>query len=136
MNATYWNQELVRNDQYRPEFTKPSVVDLDPIDRLDAIASIEFACHFEEEFARTLNQHGIAWQYKTRTFAVEWDEDGNFVDSLTPSFFLPAQNLYLELVPHGGRRFVETARKVRLLQQQYPTIRIDLLCVDSNWRFS
>lgn len=137
MNGTYSNEELVRNDQYRPQFREFPVEDFDSDDdRLGRIASIEFADSLEEEFARTLDRQGIAWQYKPRTFAVEWDEEGNFVDSCTPSFFLPARSLYLEPLPPGGRRFVEAARNVSLLRQQYPMIRIELLCVDSVWRFS
>src|SRR5215471_18612229 len=58
----------------------------------------DFAYSWEEAFAETLNQHGISWQYKPRTFAVEWDNEGNFVDSFTPDFYLPLIDLYVELI--------------------------------------
>jgi|GEM_PF-3425687 len=131
MNAIYSSEELIRGDQYRPDLGNFPIENFDSDeDGIGKIASTEFANSLEEEFARRLDQRGIAWQYKPRTFAVEWDEEGNFVDSCTPSFFLPARSLYLELLPPLGR-FAQPARKVRLLQQQYPEIRIELLGVDS-----
>ena len=87
---------------------------------------VEFANESEEGFARTLEAHRILWRYKPRTFAVEWDEEGNFVDSFTPGFYLPAQNRYVELARPDCRVSV-AARKVRLLRQQYPRIKIDLI---------
>ena len=131
MNAIYSSEELIRGDQYRPDLGSFPIENFDSDeDGTGRIASIEFANSLEREFARRLDQQGIAWQYKPRTFAVEWDEEGNFVDSCTPSFFLPARSLYLELLPPLGR-FAQPARKVRLLQQQYPEIRIELLGADS-----
>jgi hypothetical protein len=90
-------------------------------------APIEFTYRWEEEFARRLDQLDVRWQYKPRTFAVEWDEDGNFVDSFTPDFYLPMLALYVELVPLDDRNFGAKARKVRLLRQQQPGIRVALL---------
>jgi len=88
---------------------------------------VEFADRWEEEFARLLDEHQILWQYKHRTFAVEWDEEGNFVDSFTPDFYLPAFDKYVELVPTDYRASGAKARKVRLLRQHHPDIRIELL---------
>ncbi|MEK6284754.1 MAG: hypothetical protein AABO57_03335 [Acidobacteriota bacterium] len=88
--------------------------------------SVEFANESEEEFARTLEAHRILWRYKPRTFSVEWDQEGNFVDSFTPGFYLPAQNRYLE-VAAPDCRVSAIARKVRLLRQQYSLIKIDLI---------
>jgi len=88
---------------------------------------IEFADRWEEEFARLLDEHQILWLYKHRTFAVEWDEEGNFVDSFTPDFYLPAFDKYVELVPTDCRASGAKARKVRLLRAQHPEIKIELL---------
>lgn len=88
---------------------------------------VEFAYCREEEFARMLDSHQILWQYKHRTFAVEWDEEGNFVDSFTPDFYLPAFDKYVELVATDYRAYGAKARKVRLLRQLHPDIRIELL---------
>ena len=74
-----------------------------------------------------LDQHSIPWQYKPRTFAVEWDEDGIFIDSFTPGFYLPTRDLYLEIVAPNCRVSNERARKARLLRQEHPAIRIEVL---------
>jgi len=87
---------------------------------------IEFAHACEEEFARMLDAREISWQYKPRTFAVEWDEEGNFVDCFTPDFFLPANETYIVLIsPDRGASNAKT-RKVKLLRRQHPEIRIEL----------
>src|SRR4029453_4538242 len=88
---------------------------------------VGFADVFEEAFARTLDQHGIFWQYKHRTFAVEWDDEGNFVDSFTPDFYLPLFDLYVKLIVPNHHEAGAKARKVRLLRQQRPGLRIELL---------
>jgi len=93
----------------------------------------EFVHSWQEEFARVLDEYEIAWQYKPRTFAVEWDEDGNFVDSFTPDFYLPALDVYVELIANGHQGFGAKARKVRLLRQQHPEIRIELLSGGSGY---
>src|SRR5262245_4145708 len=48
-------------------------------------------------FAQALSQNGIAWQYKPRTFSIDWDAEGNLQDSITPDFYLPEYRQYLEL---------------------------------------
>jgi hypothetical protein len=88
---------------------------------------VEFAYVWEEAFAQALDQHGILWQYKPRTFAVEWDDEGNFVDSFTPDFYLPLIELYVELVGPDHYETASKARKVRLLRRQKPELRIQLV---------
>jgi hypothetical protein len=101
-------------------------------DEGDSIEQVEFAFKWEEEFARVLEAQEISWQYKPRTFAVEWDDEGNFVDSFTPDFYLPALNTYIELVPPDARTSSSKARKVRLLRQQQLGVRIELLTTASS----
>lgn len=88
---------------------------------------IEFVDSSDEAFARALDEFGIEWRYKPRTFAVEWDDEGNFVDSFTPDFYLPANDLYIELVSADRARAAADARSVRLLRQNNPSVRIDLM---------
>lgn len=91
---------------------------------LRQIDRVRFIHPLHEEMARALNQHRIPWQYKPRTFAVEWDNEGNFLDSLTPDFYLPALDLYVELAECGTDP--DKRRKLRLLRQAYPSVRVDL----------
>jgi hypothetical protein len=133
MNAIYSSEGEVRSHQFRPDYANLFVSDfgsgpwlLDG-ENSGLATSIEFDYEFEREFARTLDRHSILWQYKPRTFAVEWDENGTFIDSFTPSFFLPARDLYIELVAPDCRLSNERARKARLLRQQHPAISIEVL---------
>jgi len=88
--------------------------------------SVEFANPCEEEFARALNAHHIDWRYKSRTFAVEWDEEGNFVDSFTPDFYLPEFDQYVEL-DTADQSLTEKNRGLRLLRRHQPRIKIELV---------
>lgn len=86
---------------------------------------IEFAHACEEEFARLLDAREVSWQYKPRTFAVEWDEEGNFVDCFTPDFFLPGNETYIVLIAPDRSASNAKTRKVKLLRRQHPEIRIE-----------
>jgi hypothetical protein len=90
--------------------------------------AVEFSYSREEAFAQTLDQHGVSWQYKPRTFAVEWDDEGNFVDSFTPDFYIALLDLYVEVMGPYHHEAGAKARKVRLLRQQQPGLKIELLC--------
>ncbi|HJQ69910.1 MAG TPA: hypothetical protein VKA70_13110 [Blastocatellia bacterium] len=61
----------------------------------------EFGNDLEAEFARMLDSYCIAWRYKPRTFAVEWDDEGIFVSSYTPAFYLLELDQYVELLTPG-----------------------------------
>ena len=84
MNSIHSSEGQVVSDQWLPDYRDLLAVDFDFGERPGPAESNEFADDFEHEFARRLDERGIAWQYKPRTFAVEWDEDGNFIDSFTP----------------------------------------------------
>lgn len=127
MNAIYSSESQCANNQFRLDNSSLLIGDFDSVERLSLARPFEFDYAFEKEFARTLDQRDIPWRYKARTFAVEWDEDGNFIDSFTPSFFLPARELYIELVAPECRLSNERVRKARLLRRQHPAIRIEVL---------
>lgn len=137
MNGIYSSEGEVRSDQFRPGCTDLFVTDyasdrwLNDAEESRLELSIEFDYDFEQEFALKLERHNIPWQYKPRTFAVEWDEDGNFVDSFTPSFYLPARELYIELVARDCSMSRERVRKARMLRHQRPAIRIEVLPLPS-----
>lgn len=88
---------------------------------------IEFAHACEEDFARMLDAREVLWQYKPRTFAVEWDEEGNFLDCFTPDFFLPSNETYIVLIAPDWSTSTAKTRKVRLLRRHHPEIRIELV---------
>jgi hypothetical protein len=88
---------------------------------------VEFVYDWEREFSEVLDVYGMLWRYKPRTFAVEWDEEGNFVDSFTPDFYLPEHDLYVELAPWGYGDFGMNVRKVRMLRDLYSAIKIEVI---------
>lgn len=140
MNGTYSSEVEVTSSQFRPDCTDLLVAEyasnrwLNDCEESRVELSIEFDHDFEQEFAVKLDQHNIPWQYKPRTFAVEWDEDGNFIDSFTPSFFLPRRDLYIELVARDCRLSNERVRKARLLRHQCPEVRVKVLPLPSSYQ--
>jgi hypoxanthine phosphoribosyltransferase len=56
-----------------------------------------FAHQAEVEYAKILDYHGIPWLYEPRTFVLEEDEDGKVIEAFTPDFYLPDQDLFVEL---------------------------------------
>jgi len=94
---------------------------------LCAADQVEFLYACEREFARQLDAQNISWHYKPRTFAVEWDDEGNFVDCFTPDFYLPASETYFALIAADCYESNQKIRSVNLLRRQHPEIRIEVL---------
>ena len=88
---------------------------------------VSFAHESEGEFARILDFYHIAWQYEPRTFAIEWDEEGNVTGSFTPDFYLPDHYTFIELTTLKQNLVTKKNRKVRLLRELYPEISIKVL---------
>lgn len=117
-----FNQQIsAALDAARSELHEPSLRDI------RRARHIEFLDPSDEAFARALDEYGIEWRYKPRTFAVEWDAEGNFVDSFTPDFYLPANDRYIELASRDRACAAADARSVRLLRQNNASVRIDLM---------
>jgi hypothetical protein len=88
--------------------------------------SIQFVHPAEATFARILDYYGIKWEYEPRTFPLEWDAQGNIIEAFTPDFYLPEQNLYVELTTLRPKLTTHKNRKLRRLQELYPEINIKL----------
>lgn len=85
-----------------------------------------FAHPSEAEFARILDFYGVRWVYEPRSFPIRW-EGGKVVEMFTPDFYLPDLDLYIELTTLRQSLVTEKNRKLRLLRQLYPDIKIKLL---------
>lgn len=85
-----------------------------------------FAHTIEEEFARILDYYGIDWQYEPRTFALERDDEGNVTTAFTPDFYLPEQDLYVELTTMRPKLITKKNRKLNRLRELYPGINVKL----------
>lgn len=86
-----------------------------------------FSHPMEEAFARILDYYGVEWEYEPRTFALEWDDEGNITVAFSPDFYLPQQDLYIELTTLRPQLIRHKNRKMRRMAELYPNINIKLL---------
>jgi hypoxanthine phosphoribosyltransferase len=85
----------------------------------------EFATPTEEAFAKLLDALGISWQYEPREFPLEEKPDGKVKTAFRPDFYLPELDLYVELTMM--RTMTAKNRKMRLMSERYPDVRVVLL---------
>jgi len=85
-----------------------------------------FAHPAEAKFARVLDFYKLEWEYEPRTFPLEWDEEGNVTAAFTPDFYLPGQDLYIEITTIRPKLSTFKNRKLRRLQELYPEINVKL----------
>ena len=90
------------------------------------MATPRFANDAERECARLLDFYGVPWEYEPRTFALEESEDGRVTKAFTPDFYLPEQDLYVEVTVMKQALVTRKNRKLRKLRERYPNIRIKL----------
>ncbi|MBA2596465.1 MAG: hypothetical protein H0V00_07555 [Chloroflexia bacterium] len=86
-----------------------------------------FAHPAEIELARLLTFYGQRWAYEPTMFAVRWGIDGRPEAFVTPDFYLPDRDQYLELTTMRQRLVTRKNRKFRLLRKHYPHVRVRLL---------
>ena len=85
-----------------------------------------FANDVELECAKLLDYYRVPWQYEPTTFVLEQAADGTVIEAFKPDFYLPEQDLYLELTVMKQSLVTRKNRKLRKLRQLYPDIRIKL----------
>ena len=86
----------------------------------------KFAHPSEEEFARILDYYGLRWDYEPISFPLKWKIDGP-AEMMTPDFYLPDLDLYLELTTMKQSLVTQKNRKIRRLREIYPDVNIKLL---------
>ena len=85
-----------------------------------------FANRSELECAKLLDYYGVPWEYEPHTFVLERAEDGRVTEAFTPDFFLPEQNLYLEVTVMKQALTTRKSRKLRKLRELYPDVNAKL----------
>lgn len=80
----------------------------------------------EVEFAAFLDFYRIRWQYEPKSFPLRW-RDGRVAEMLTPDFYLPEQDLYVELTTMRQALVTRKNRKIRRLQELYPNVNVVLV---------
>jgi len=85
-----------------------------------------FANESELATAKVLDYYGVPWEYEPRTFVLEEDAEGRVVEAFTPDFYLPEQDLYLEITVMKQALVTRKNRKLRKLRARYPDVQIKL----------
>lgn len=85
-----------------------------------------FAHPSEEEFARILDFYGLRWEYEPLSFPLEWDGDRPS-EMMTPDFYLPELDIYLELTTMKQSLVTQKNRKIRKMRRRYPQVNVKLL---------
>lgn len=110
------NMQHNHNDQQDPHAAAGSSAQSQP----------DFVHPIEAEFARILNYYGIAWEYEPQTFVLEQDEAGNVKEAFSPDFYLPDEDLFVELTTMRPKLITKKNRKIRRLRELHPEVNIKL----------
>ena len=84
--------------------------------------AVDFAHHSEEQFARLLDFYGIDWEYEPKSFPIEFDPAGNATGYFTPDFYLPDEDLFIEITTMNQKLVTKKNRKVRQLRALHPEV--------------
>lgn len=85
-----------------------------------------FANDAELECAKILDYYGIPWAYEPTTFVLERDAEGRVIEAFAPDFYLPEQDMYIEMTVMKQSLVTRKNRKLRKLRQRYPDVRVKL----------
>jgi hypothetical protein len=85
-----------------------------------------FANRSELECAKILDYYGVPWEYEPRSFVLERDADGRILSAFTPDFYLPEQDLFIEVTVMKQSLVTRKNRKLRELRRLYPGVRVKL----------
>jgi hypothetical protein len=100
------------------------VTELPAVDEFASPAdAVDFAHQSEEQFARLLDFYGIDWEYEPKSFPIEFDTAGTATGYFTPDFYLPDENLFIEITTMNQKLVTKKNRKVRQLRTLYPEVR-------------
>ncbi|MBS3978092.1 MAG: cytidylate kinase family protein [Syntrophomonadaceae bacterium] len=107
------------------KFKENLPVKADPVTmhyKQQSLQDIGFMHESEAEFAQVLDFYNIPWQYEPRTFPLQWDTEGHVIEAFTPDFYLPEQNIYVELTTQRQQLVWKKNKKMRRLKELYPEI--------------
>ena len=70
-----------------------------------------------------LDFYDITWEYEPRQFALTWSDAGHPTTFFRPDFFLPDEDLFIEITTMNQKLVTKKNRKVRRLREVHPDIR-------------
>ena len=73
-----------------------------------------------------LDFYGVPWDYEPRTFVLERDEEGRVTSAFAPDFYLPEQDLYVEVTVMRQSLVTRKNRKLREVRRLYPDVKVKL----------
>ena len=73
-----------------------------------------------------LDYYGVPWEYEPTTFVLERDPEGRVTSAFTPDFYLPEQDLYVEVTVMRQALVTRKNRKLRELKRLYPEVKVKL----------
>ena len=76
----------------------------------------------EREYAEPLDAYGIPWEYEPRTFTLDRAPDGHLLEAVTPDFYLPLADVYVECTEMKPSLTCRKRRKLRKLRERYGEI--------------
>ena len=85
-----------------------------------------FAHESELALAKIFDFYRIAWEYEPRSFPILWDNGGKPVAFFTPDFYLPDYDVYIEMTVAKPAMNTRKNRKLRLMAQHHPRVRVKL----------
>ena len=88
---------------------------------------IQFSHPAEAVFAKILDFYGLEWEYEPRTFPLEWNEQGAVTEAFAPDFYLPGQDLYIELSTLRPKLANYKNRRIRKMEELYPEVHVKLI---------
>jgi hypothetical protein len=77
---------------------------------------VAFAHPVERELAAIFDELGIPWEYEPHTFVLERDAAGNVREAFTPDFYLPEQDMYVEVTTMRQALTTRKNAKIRKLR--------------------
>jgi len=86
-----------------------------------------FAHSAEVEFAALLDFYRIRWEYEPLSFPLQLAADGRPVQMFTPDFFLPEQDLFVELTTMKQSLITKKHGKIRRLKELHPEVNVVLV---------
>ncbi|MFP4199454.1 MAG: cytidylate kinase family protein [Halanaerobium sp.] len=95
--------------------------------KIESQSQRKFGHESEKEFAKILDMHQIKWEYEPSEFPLEWDPEGNVIMAFRPDFYLTEHDTYVELTTMKRKYTTEKNKKVRMLQELYPHIKIKIV---------
>jgi hypoxanthine phosphoribosyltransferase len=98
----------------------------DDLDTYSADDLAPFVHPAEADFASFLDFYRIRWQYEPRSFPLRW-RDGRVAEMFTPDFYLPEQDLFVELTTMKQSLVTRKNRKIRRLRELYPNVNVVLV---------